>query len=475
LPTIICADVLDWAAAYDGLPFHALLTDCPYEYGFMGKSWDAAGISFQSATWSALAKHLLPGAFGMTFAGARTWHRIACAIEDAGLIIHPSLFLYWARGSGFPKATRIDTQVDKAAGAERTDYISGGHIGMSVAAGNGSNANVHNARISPHVVGKGRFTEGTPQTALARTWAGHRYGLQCIKPAVEPIIVFQKPYEGRPVDCITATGAGALNIDGCRIGLVAVQTIGQRNGTGLYGASTPEGWKGEIHTGRWPANLLLCHAEGCQQETVANWECVEGCPVRLLGEQSGELAPAGGPKYTNHTSGMFGLGQPGHIYKDLGTASRFFFQADWSLDVAEQLAAAEPVRYVPKVARSERDAGLEGMPLSPSFDKNTSKIIRRYDPETGRITTSEYKPGQRHNPHPTVKPLRLTQYLATLLLPPPQYAPRRILVPFAGSGSEMIGAALAGWEEILGVELDADYCAIAEARLTHWLKQPRLL
>lgn len=67
-----------------------------------------------------------------------------------------------------------------------------------------------------------------------------------------------------------------------------------------------------------------------------------------------------------------------------------------------------------------------------------------------------------------VKPIDLTRWLATLLLPPEEYAPRRILVPFSGSGSEMIGASLAGWEEIVGIEMEEEYVEIAEARLKHW-------
>ncbi|GAF69059.1 unnamed protein product, partial [marine sediment metagenome] len=91
---IVCADVLDWAAEYDGPKFHALLCDPPYHLGangFMNKSWDAAkyGIAFNPDTWAALAQHLHPGAFGMAFASARGWHRLAVAIEDAGLRIHP--------------------------------------------------------------------------------------------------------------------------------------------------------------------------------------------------------------------------------------------------------------------------------------------------------------------------------------------------------------------------------------------------
>jgi site-specific DNA-methyltransferase (adenine-specific) len=102
---MIQADVLSWCKSYEGDKFHALLCDPPYELGFMGRSWDKTGIAFQPSTWAALAEHLHDGAFIMAFASSRGWHRQAVAMEDAGLIMHPSIF-GWAYGSGFPKATR---------------------------------------------------------------------------------------------------------------------------------------------------------------------------------------------------------------------------------------------------------------------------------------------------------------------------------------------------------------------------------
>lgn len=77
------------------------------------------------------------------------------------------------------------------------------------------------------------------------------------------------------------------------------------------------------------------------------------------------------------------------------------------------------------------------------------------------------------NTHPTVKPLALIRYLATLLLPPESVMPRRILVPFAGSGSEMIGCLQAGWDEVVGIESDTEhgYVKIAEARLQFHSKE----
>ena len=77
-------------------------------------------------------------------------------------------------------------------------------------------------------------------------------------------------------------------------------------------------------------------------------------------------------------------------------------------------------------------------------------------------------PRQVRNNHPTLKPISLTTYLATLLLPPKRDTPRRILVPYSGAGSEMIGAIQAGWEEVVGIELSPEYVAIAERRIKYF-------
>ena len=92
-----------------------------------------------------------------------------------------------------------------------------------------------------------------------------------------------------------------------------------------------------------------------------------------------------------------------------------------------------------------------------------------------KASTPERDRGTTRNTHPTVKPIDLCRWLATLLLPPARDgAPRRILVPFSGSGSEMIGAAMAGWESVLGIEAEAAYVEIARARIAAWTAQPRL-
>jgi len=385
---VINDDILNWCKEYSGEKFHALLSDPPYHLtsitkrfgkkgsaeaqygkdgafqraskGFMGKEWDGGDVAFNPDTWGMLAEHLYDGAFGMVFASSRGWHRLAVAIEDAGLIIHPSIF-GWVYGSGFPKATRVKD--------ERFD--------------------------------------------------GHRYGLQALKPALEPIIVFQKPYDGKPIDNITKTGAGTLNIDGARIGTDyieahggGVNVEGRKYGNGLGIPSIDRGTN--PHNGRWPSNFYVDQimAEALDQQSGIS---------KSLGGKSGHTAAYQG----GYKEEYYGEEKPG--FGDVGGASRFFFR------VEEQLEDADLVQYIPKASTKEREAGI-------------GKSV-----------------------HPTVKPISLAKYLATLLLPPIEYAPRRLLVPFSGVSSEMIGASQAGWEEIVGIEKDEEYVNLAQKRIEYWV------
>ena len=123
--------------------------------------------------------------------------------------------------------------------------------------------------------------------------------------------------------------------------------------------------------------------------------------------------------------------------------------------------------YAAKASKSERNAGLEGLPEDIGVGNYMSEAKWINDPrhKDGGYEASPSKPQANH--HPTVKPLSLTKYLATLIKPP---TGGRLLVPFSGSGSEMIGALQAGWEYVEGVELTEEYIPIAEARIKHWLE-----
>ena len=418
-------DVMEWARCYEGAPFHAMTTDPPYHLnsivkrfgsesaaeaqhgtdgvyqrssrGFMGAQWDGGSLAFEPETWAALAEHLLPGAFIFAFCGSRGWHRQAVAMEDAGLIMNTSLFL-WAFGSGFPKATRVK--------------------------------------------GDERFRE-------------HRYGGQAIKPACEPILLFQKPYKGRPLDNITQTGAGALNIGAGRIGSIVGGWSGRpSNGyaRGMQSAAVP--------VGRWPSNLLLDSA-GAERLDVQSGVS-KSPPVGSMGGGSNKGQVYGDYAGQKHSNG----------FGDSGGASRFFHCSDdqaegfeqerlWHDATADVLASADGLVYCAKAGRVERDAGLLGLPTVPGgvWDGRQSQS------ETRCIGS---RPSPVANNHPCVKPISMLRHLCSLLLPPPEFGPRRILVPFAGSGSECIAASLAGFEFVQGIEQSPEYCEIARKRWAFW-------
>jgi site-specific DNA-methyltransferase (adenine-specific) len=448
------ADAVAWAKTYDGPPYHALFADAPYEIGFMSKGWDASGVAFDPETWKAFTRILHPGAYLFVFAGTLNDDLISLALRQAGLRKHHKAMSY-CYGSGFPKATRIDTQIDKRAGNPGNRKIA---------------ANASRQRgMDFHMTAGGQaiYTSTTP---LAQTWQSHRYGQQALKPALEPILIFQKPYEGNPVDCMTTTGAGALSIDGARIG--SENTIRTNGTTAIWSKDgNRNNEQGGSEAGRWPANLLLTHDPRC------NGHCVPECPIERLGQQSGKRVAGGGKDCVGQQHGYMDIRQSRRnqvyeSYNDIGTASRFFHQSDWML---ERLELQDSLIYSPKAGRSEREAGLD--PLQTALMRQLYGIEDESDFDETTVDDGRQKPidnpylrGEttRRNTHPTIKPLSLCRYLATLLLPPDAYASRRLLIPFAGAASEMVGALLAGWEHVDGIELDSTHVKIARARLAYW-------
>ncbi len=184
--------------------------------------------------------------------------------------------------------------------------------------------------------------------------------------------------------------------------------------------------------GRWPANLIHDGSD----------EVVGMFPNSKAGKNKKEKG----------TGGIWNKGTNlpiGPEYGDEGSAARFFYSA--------------------KVSKKERDAGLDDMPpiLLPRSGGAQGAESSGEDYEEGQEIGMNKVHHVRNN-HPTLKPISLTTYLAELILPPKLDQPRRLLVPFAGSGSEVIGGFLAGWDEVVGVEKEKEYCDIAEARIKHW-------
>jgi len=378
--------------------------------------------------WATEALRVLkPGGHLLAFGGTRTYHRLACAIEDAGFEIRDCLS--WLFGSGFPKSLDVSKAIDKAAGVEREPTGREPRLVTPRAMAPGG----AERQVDPGL----RFEE--PATDEARTWQGWGTAL---KPAYEPIVVARKPLAGTVAGNVLEHGTGALNVDGCRV---------EHDGSGVWGnhGQNPEkhqtqpgsggttmgrGWNRpgseRNEFGRWPANVVL------DEEAAA-----------MLDEQTGELQRAISRTHSSDP-GMFGFGgAPAVVYPDSGGASRFF--------------------YVAKASRAERNAGLEG------FEEHEGGAYANGAGMPGRtLVDGEWKqtgtwqePNRevRRNHHPTVKPVALMRWLVRLVTPPGG----TVLDPFTGSGTTGIAAALEGFQ-FIGMEQDADYAKIAAARIAFW-------
>ena len=278
---------------------HAIVTDPPYGLGFMGKEWDhgVPGLEF----WTLALAACVPGAHLVAFGGTRTYHRLACAIEDAGFEIRDCLS--WLYGSGFPKSLDVSKAIDKAAGAER-------EVLSREKRADKRGGNYHGASEQRPPI---EWSRTAPATDAARAWSG--YGT-ALKPAWEPIVLARAPLAGTVAANVQEHGAGAINVDGCRIATNEKwsgggPTVPRERGIGFASSSSSSS-----HTlGRWPANVLL-------DEDAAG----------MLDEQSGELASGVISRlYERANRGGFSGPMPplasAVCHADRGGASRFFYTA----------------------------------------------------------------------------------------------------------------------------------------------------
>lgn len=250
-----------------------------------------------------------PGAHLLCFGGTRTFHRMACAIEDAGWEIRDCIM--WVYGSGFPKSMDVSKAIDKMLGAERK---------------------VVGKRPESKISKKWRETEGRSDlptsilditesaTDQAKKWDG--WGT-CLKPAWEPIIVARKPLDGTVAHNVLTWGVGAMNIDACRVAIEQDDDVFSKNphthskgkDSGIYGAYKEQqgNWSGD--KGRFPANLVH---DGSQM-------------VLELFPDTGKSSGGGGVKAPGK-NGIYGS-YSGHEYPqqlglgDSGSAARFFYCA----------------------------------------------------------------------------------------------------------------------------------------------------
>lgn len=393
----------------------SIVTDPPYELGFMGKKWDASGIAYDVELWRECLRVLKPGGHLLAFSGSRTYHRMTVAIEDAGFEIRDQIM--WLYGSGFPKSHDVSKAIDKMAGAERevlgernVPDQRGGKISSEATAFNGVQTRQINITA--------------PATDAAKEWNGWGTAL---KPAHEPICVARKPLIGTVAENVLTHGTGAINVDACRVahaseadrasatpqGRVTVNNVG--NMPDVENSGRKELERPDTTLGRWPANII--HDGSAEvlagfPETVSKW---------------------GNSKPQKQSTGFIGFAHnsiaPAQFIGDKGSAARFF--------------------YCAKASKKDRDEGLEG------FEEKERPTMGN---GIGGQPNQQIQNNRNH--HPTVKPTDLMRYLCRLVTPPNGV----ILDPFLGSGSTGKAAMYEGFQ-FVGFDLSAEYIEISRARI----------
>lgn len=309
------ADCRDVLASLPDNSVDSIVTDPPYELGFMGKGWDSTGIAYDVAMWREALRVLKPGGHLLSFGGSRTYHRMACAIEDAGFEIRDQVM--WIYGSGFPKS--------------------------------------HN---------------------LEGDWDGWGTAL---KPAHEPIVVARKPLIGTVAQNVAAHGTGALNIDGCRVehnevlreGAGGIPCRNDESAPRRPGEASSErryteaggtnfamqpGQRGGDPQGRWPANVIHDGSD----EVVAHFP-----------KEAGAFAPVLGTEPSNKTKSVFSQinrQASNAFHGDRGSAARFFYCAKVDREERNEGCEQLPQRTGGMVSNTSgqhitrRDEGYEAKP-----------------------------------------------------------------------------------------------------------------
>ena len=401
----------------------SIVTDPPYELGFMGKSWDASGIAYDVTVWQECLRVLKPGGHLLAFGGSRTYHRMACAIEDAGFQIRDQIM--WVYGSGFPKSLNISKSIEGLLTTGSANKTAFKHLaGEQVDRGDWGIAKqqfTHGQRDTNYdeTAGVTRLGKLEPTTDQAKEWEGWGTAL---KPAHEPIVMARKPLDGTVANNVLTHGVGGINIDASR-----VETTDNfdnvKDRTDMTGKLTIHHEGGNLEAldklktlGRFPANFIHDGSD----EVLELFPDSKGGAYPAKRGQSVNTAFASGQE----TEGGF------RAMGDSGSAARFF--------------------YCAKANKKDRNEGLD-----KSFEPRKSDTR---DAVGAGIWEKMNAPHQNH--HPTVKPTDLMRYLVRLVTPPNG----TVLDPFTGSGSTGKAAVLEGFS-FIGIEQSAEYVEIAKARI----------
>jgi len=512
---VISGDNVETLKNYPDNYFDSVVTDCPYGLGkepnaqemlkawvdtgylevkgsgFMGKEWDS--FVPQPLFWKEIYRVLKHGGHIVAFFGTRTYDWGCMAIRLGGFEIRDCI--QWVYGSGFPKSHNVGKAIDKIQGNEREiiGEKNRGDVEKAKKKGVGYLADVANRNnVKQFGYGTETITKGSSE------WEGWGTAL---KPANEPIVLARKPLEkGLSIaENVLKWGTGGINIDATRIGFknesdykestqknqhedFGTKPMTNNNVYGDYSMVEPKNYE---PIGRFPSNFIMTHHEDCEckgtkkvksdghhsykisddggllklglkqkedegnkyaengQEEVENWDCHEDCPVKILDEQSGVSKSSMSERGNIVNNKIFGKYNEqddtirGHT--DKGGASRFF--------------------YVAKASQWERNYGLDEFEEKQIFGDKGETFVGLSDSK---------KPSK--NSHPTIKPIKLMQYLVRLVTPTNGI----VLDPFAGSGTTGIACKIDGFE-FVGLELSEEFTKISNKRIESFNEENLLL
>jgi DNA modification methylase len=458
---IITGDCLEVMATLDAESIDSIVTDPPYGLSFMGKNWDhgVPGMPF----WSEALRVAKPGAHLLAFGGTRTFHRLTCAIEDAGWEIRDCVM--WVYGSGFPKSHDVSKAIDKAAGAEREAIRINPNSRPNMV---GVQASVLSPRVDSPIT--------APATPLAQQWQGWGTAL---KPAWEPIIVARKPLVGTVAANVAKYGCGGVNVDGCRIPGLTGQRL-----SGIMNA-----WEPEKNLCDSCVRLAKSHAKHI---TPGTKECsAESLAGLITSEKAGISQESISKAATGCFAGQF-QAEPDRSRIDDGNLSieeSGKIQTVQFQKVTKSTTSTATSSTIESKTCSACECSITGLGINASMQasKSGTQNTQSVQGNAGRWPSNLIHDGSdevtglmgdaarffycakaskadrdEDNHHPTVKPTDLMRYLCRLVTPPGG----TVLDPFCGSGSTGKAATLEGFN-FIGIEREAEYVAIAERRIEH--------
>ena len=461
-----CRDVL---ASIADNSIDSIVTDPPYELGFMGKSWDSTGIAYDVTVWQQCLRVLKPGGHLIAFGGSRTYHRMAVAIEDAGFEIRDQI--QWIYGSGFPKSLDVSKAMDKHGGV-RAEFTAFRDAVIEALKRNGQTRSQLQEALGNFMISHYLTAGSQPAVPNYRDYCiirdfcrlGNEWDDLFSPPAERTVVTEKREDMFGEYEATKKYDGDMGGFDGMRLG----QSKATITAPATDLAKQWQGWGTALKPAHEPAVLARKPLCGTVADNVTTWGVgainVDATRVGTEGARNN------GRKVDSDIYGKFGPtqrvdyntgrwpanvifdeeaaqvldGQSGHSdgMRKNNTINHFVSSIFSSPSITARhpdSGGASRFFYVAKASKSEREAGL--------------------DSTDGRA-----------NHHPTVKPIALMRYLVRMVTPKGGI----VLDPFTGSGSTGCAAVLEGCD-FVGMDITPEYVEIAQKRIAYYAVESPLL